>query len=170
MVSWMRCHCPPDTGFTIRTLAVWGRARYLSVTEALRNIESLRVSREERFFFEMPERGLRPRPPTFRAGSFMHVKHCTRPPALPCKVSSYCLLSLHIAVGLLGSNNCYLKSRTEFVIYFCPDLWFYVSNIKQLRLNIFVLVSFLFYSCKHVKLSIMSIANLLLLIFSRQCF
>ena len=25
---------PPDTGFEIRALAVWGRARYLSVTEA----------------------------------------------------------------------------------------------------------------------------------------
>ena len=32
-------------------MAVWGRARYLSVTEALHNIESLRVSREETFFF-----------------------------------------------------------------------------------------------------------------------
>ena len=27
-------HCSPDTGFEIRTLAVWDRARYLSVTEA----------------------------------------------------------------------------------------------------------------------------------------
>ena len=34
MVRWLRWHCPPDTGFEIRTLAVWGRARYLSVTEA----------------------------------------------------------------------------------------------------------------------------------------
>ena len=29
-----RWHCPPDTGFEIRALEVWGRARYLSVTEA----------------------------------------------------------------------------------------------------------------------------------------
>ena len=34
MVRWVRRHCPPDTGFEIRALAVWGRARYLSVTEA----------------------------------------------------------------------------------------------------------------------------------------
>ena len=27
MVSWMRWHCPADTGFEIRTLVVWGRAR-----------------------------------------------------------------------------------------------------------------------------------------------
>ena len=40
----MRRHCPPDTGFEIRALAVWGRERYLSVTEAPRNIESLQMS------------------------------------------------------------------------------------------------------------------------------
>ena len=33
MVRWLRWHCPPDTGFEIRALAVWGRARYLSVTK-----------------------------------------------------------------------------------------------------------------------------------------
>ena len=37
MVRWLRWHCPPDTGFEIRTLAVWGRARYLSVTDAPHN-------------------------------------------------------------------------------------------------------------------------------------
>ena len=36
-MRWMRWHCPPDTGFEIRALAVWGRARYLSVTEAPHN-------------------------------------------------------------------------------------------------------------------------------------
>ena len=29
----MRWHCPPDTGFEIRALAVWGRARYFSITK-----------------------------------------------------------------------------------------------------------------------------------------
>ena len=47
MVRWMRWHCPPDTGFEIRALMVWGRARYLSATEVPHNIESLRVSGEE---------------------------------------------------------------------------------------------------------------------------
>ena len=37
MVRWVRRHCPPDTGFDIQTLAVWDRARYLSVTEAPHN-------------------------------------------------------------------------------------------------------------------------------------
>ena len=40
---------PP--GFEIRALAVWGRARYLSATEALHNIESIRVGGEETFIF-----------------------------------------------------------------------------------------------------------------------
>ena len=39
MVRWVRWHCPPDTGFEIRALAVWGRARYLSVTETPHNTD-----------------------------------------------------------------------------------------------------------------------------------
>ena len=64
MVRWIRWHFPWDTGFEIRTMAVWGRARYFSVTEAPHNNEYLRVSREETFcFFEIwrPERGSSPR-------------------------------------------------------------------------------------------------------------
>ena len=49
----MRWHCSSDTEFEIRALVVWSRARYLSVTEAPNNTESLRVSEEETFcFFE----------------------------------------------------------------------------------------------------------------------
>ena len=43
MMRWIRWHCPPDVGFKIWTLTVWGRARYLSVTESHHNIEHLRV-------------------------------------------------------------------------------------------------------------------------------
>ena len=39
MVRWLRWHCPPDTGFEIRALAVRGRARYLSVTKAPHNTD-----------------------------------------------------------------------------------------------------------------------------------
>ena len=39
MVRRLRWHCPPDIGFEIRALAVWGRARYLSVTEAPNNTD-----------------------------------------------------------------------------------------------------------------------------------
>ena len=51
-------------------MAVWGRARYLSVTEAPHNIESSRVSGEETCcFFETwrPEWGSSPRSTTFQA-------------------------------------------------------------------------------------------------------
>ena len=53
----------------IRAFAVWGRARYTSVTEALHNIESLRVREEETFFSlnfagqNGPHSGLRVRAP-----------------------------------------------------------------------------------------------------------
>ena len=51
MVSWMKWHYPPDTGFKIRTPAVWDRARYLSVTKVPHNIEYSQVSGEETFCF-----------------------------------------------------------------------------------------------------------------------
>ena len=78
----MRWHCPTDTELEIRAPAVWGRACYLSVTEASHNMQCLLVCGKETFcFFEtlMPERGSSPRSPTFQAGSF---NHCTRTPAL----------------------------------------------------------------------------------------
>ena len=34
IVRWVRWHCPPDIGFEIRALEVWGRARYLTITKA----------------------------------------------------------------------------------------------------------------------------------------
>ena len=43
-MSW---NSPPHTGIEIRALSVLGRARYLSVTEAPLNVESLRVSGKE---------------------------------------------------------------------------------------------------------------------------
>ena len=51
MVRWMRWHCPSDTGFEIWALAVWGRARNLSLTEAPHSNAFLRVSGEETFLF-----------------------------------------------------------------------------------------------------------------------
>ena len=68
MVRWMRWHWPPDTAFEIQAPAVWGRARYLSVTEAPHNIE----------FHEWAARvGLEPA--TFQTCSF---NYCTSVPAL----------------------------------------------------------------------------------------
>ena len=59
-MRWMRWHCPPDTGFEIRALAVWGRARYLSVTEAPHNTDFHTWMGKKYFcFFETAETGNR---------------------------------------------------------------------------------------------------------------
>ena len=39
MLRRVKWHCPPDTRLEIQTLEVWGRARYVSVTEAPHNTE-----------------------------------------------------------------------------------------------------------------------------------
>ena len=60
MVRWLRWHCPPDTGFEIRSLAVWGRARYLSGTEAPHNTEFYTWMGKKQFcFFQTAETGNR---------------------------------------------------------------------------------------------------------------
>ena len=60
MVRWLRWHCPPDTEFEIRALAVWGRARYLSVTEAPHNTNFHTWMGKKHFcFFETAETGNR---------------------------------------------------------------------------------------------------------------
>ena len=60
MVRWLRWHCPPDTGFEIRALAVWGRGRYLSVTEAPHNTDFHTWMGKKHFcFFQTAETGNR---------------------------------------------------------------------------------------------------------------
>ena len=60
MVRCVRWHCPPDTGFEIQTLAVWGRARYLPVTEALHNTEFYEWMEKKHFcFFQTAKTGKR---------------------------------------------------------------------------------------------------------------
>ena len=65
----MRRHCPPDTEFEIRYLAVWDRAR--SRSRSPLNIESSRVSGEETFLFLWNLNAI--------AGRFTH---CTRAPVM----------------------------------------------------------------------------------------
>ena len=60
MVRWLRWHWPPDTGFEIRFVAVWGRARYLSVTEAPHNTNFHTWMGKKQFcFFQTAETGNR---------------------------------------------------------------------------------------------------------------
>ena len=100
MVRWIRWHCPPDTEFAIRALAVWGRhATYRS--RRLPTIFNLHEWAEIFCFFEtwIPERGLNPRSATFQAGSF---NQCTRAPALLIQVLLYFSFKIwnhHVLVG-----------------------------------------------------------------------
>ena len=55
-----RWRCPPDKGFEIRALAVWGRARYLSVTEAPHNTDFHTWMGKKHFcFFQTAQTGNR---------------------------------------------------------------------------------------------------------------
>ena len=68
MVRWLRWHCPPDTGFEIRALAVWSRARYLSVTEAPHNTDFHTWMGKKHFcFFKPPRPGTEPRTLAWKA-------------------------------------------------------------------------------------------------------
>ena len=59
-MRWLRWHCPPDSGFEIRALAVWGRARYLSVTEVPHNTDFHTWMGKKHFcFFQTAETGNR---------------------------------------------------------------------------------------------------------------
>ena len=83
MVRWLRWHCPPDTGFEIRALAVWGRARYLSVTEAPHNTDFHTWMGKKHFcFFQTAETGSRT-PNSGVKGS--DANHYPRAPALSYK-------------------------------------------------------------------------------------
>ena len=64
MVRWLRWYCPPDTGFEIRALAVWGRVRYLSVTKAPHNTSTR--GGEETFLFLSNRRVREPNPELWR--------------------------------------------------------------------------------------------------------
>ena len=80
MVRWLRWHCPPDTWFEIRALAVWGRARYLSVTEAPHNTNFHTWMGKKQFcFFQTAETGNRT-PDSGVKGS--GANHYPRAPAL----------------------------------------------------------------------------------------
>ena len=77
MVRWLRWHCPPDTGFVIRTLAVWGRARYLSITEAPHNTDFHTWMGKKHFLFLSNRRNREPNPGVKGSGG----NHYPRAPA-----------------------------------------------------------------------------------------
>ena len=87
MVRWLRWHCPPDTGFEIRALAVWGRARYLSVTEAPHNTNFHTWMGKKHFIvsFKPPRPGTEPRTLAWKAAVLTTT--LGPPPACYCTTS-----------------------------------------------------------------------------------
>ena len=81
MVRWFRWHCPPDTCFEIRALAVWGRARYLSVTEAPHNTDFHTWMGKKHFcFFQTAETGNRTPNSGVKGSGANHYPRAPAPP------------------------------------------------------------------------------------------
>ena len=109
MVRWLRWHCPPDTGFEIRALAVWGRARYLSVTEAPHNTNFHTWMGKKQFcFFQTAETGNRT-PDSGVKGS--GANHYPRAPALwPWKWPLYFYAK---TISFRGRASTYIPANTR---------------------------------------------------------
>ena len=107
MVRWLRWHCPPDTGIEIRALAVWGRARYLSVTEAPHNTNFHTWMGKKQFcFFQTAETGNRT-PDSGVKGS--GANHYPGAPALRYVVVWQHLYNNHqVCVRNLSSSDRYM--------------------------------------------------------------
>ena len=109
MVKWLRWHCPPDTGFEIRALAVWGRACYLSVTEAPHNTDFHTWMGKKHFcFFQTAEIGNRT-PNSGVKGS--GANHYPRAPA-PC-------VSLTRSTLLVSENYSDLTKWRSILFTYC---------------------------------------------------
>ena len=88
MVRWMRWHCSPDTGFEIQALAVWGRARYLSVTKVPHNTKFHTWMGKKHFrFFQTAESGSRTLNSSVKGSG---ANHYPRAPAPSLKWTTYC--------------------------------------------------------------------------------
>ena len=121
----MRWHCPPDREFEIRVLTVWGRARYLSVTDAPHNIESLRINREETFcFFKtwMSEWGSNPRCPTFQTGNFNQGPHPVHDPRVVVSTAAFHARVRGSVPGLGGlKEKIYVSSPSTCESQYCGE-------------------------------------------------
>ena len=68
--------CPTDRGFEIRAMKVWGRARCLSVTEALHNTEFYEwMEKKHVCFFQTAETGKRTPSSSVKGSGANHYVH-----------------------------------------------------------------------------------------------
>ena len=133
MVRWLRWHCPPDTGFEIRALAVWGRASYLSVTEAPHNTNFHTWMGKKQFcFFQTAETGNRT-PDSGVKGS--GANHYPRAPALYIHLlwtstTNYIIHFSDISFGLKSAwNRIYTDVAGRGL---CCSFGCFLSTEKQL--------------------------------------
>ena len=132
MVRWLKWHCPPDTGFEIRALAVWGRVRYLSVTEAPHNTNFHTWMGKKQFcFFQTAETGNRTPNRTPDSGvKGSGANHYPRAPAL--KWMNTILKDL---LGQIIHNRYFLWKLNTFA---CTE-----TDKRQFRLSICLLAHIL---------------------------
>ena len=146
MVRWLRWHCPPDTGFEIRDLAVCGRARYFSVTEAPHNTNFHTWMGKKQFFcfFQTAETGNRtpdsgvkgsganhyPRAPAHIGVDKLKIYFFDNTFGLNCKiiyasnqnlkrfegVSIVYSISLNIRMNLRKQIYCRTKIKTQYLL------------------------------------------------------
>ena len=125
----LKWHCPPDTGLEIWALAVWGRARYLSVTEAPHNIESLQMSGEGTFCYALKLKG--------QNGVRTRDLLLSKPAALTTAIKLQCLYWLLIELlqfsflpDILHTGK--KEMYTRIIFYKRTFWWFSWLNHKRL--------------------------------------
>ena len=123
MVRWLRWHCPPDTGFEIRALAVWGRARYLSVTEAPHNTNFHTWMGKKQFcFFQTAETGNRT-PDSGVIGS--GANHYPKAPAH--------ILKKRLSFRYYCNINSWAKVRQNITVFHVSDMTRYESLLYKTK-------------------------------------
>ena len=126
MVRWLRWHCPPDTGFEIPALAVWGRARYLSVTEAPHNTDFHTWMGKKHFcFFQAAETGNRTPNSGVKGSGANHYPRAHAPDV--CSVRLWRLSLSRCS----GGSTIWKKGGAPRVLGACPQYFF--VNCSQFR-------------------------------------
>ena len=122
--GWLRWHCPPDTGFEIRALAVWGRVRYLSVTEAPHNTDfHTWMGKKHSCFFETAETGNRTPNSGVKGSGANHYPRAPAHAPLSVLISSTTQAPLTIRYLQTGES---LTSKCIF-----DEVWYSTLNGSQ---------------------------------------
>ena len=136
MVRWLRWHCPPDTGFEIRALAVWGRARYLSVTEAPRNTDFHTWMGKKHFcFFQTAESGNRTPNSGVKGSGANHYPRAPAPSPQPRRGNMSCevlyIADLFCLHGNIRPGNITISLFFRALILFF-DFFVFLVQISRL--------------------------------------